>query len=108
MGNLEPARDVMDVRDTVRAYAAMMGRARPGVAYNVCGGRGIRIGDLVDLFRTRARVPVQVEQDPAKMRPNDVPRLVGSHARLTEETGWVPAIPLEQTVDDLLEWWRSQ
>lgn len=108
MGNLEPARDVMDVRDTVRAYVAMMGKARPGVPYNVCGGRGIRIGDLVDLFRSRARVPVQVEQDPAKMRPNDVPRLVGSHARLTDETGWAPAIPLEKTVDDLLEWWRSQ
>jgi GDP-4-dehydro-6-deoxy-D-mannose reductase len=108
MGNLEPERDVMDVRDTVRAYAAMMRDARPGVPYNVCGGRGIRIGDLVDLFRARARVPVQVEQDPAKMRPNDVPRLVGSHARLTEETGWTPTIPLEKTVDDLLEWWRSQ
>lgn len=107
MGNLDPARDVMDVRDTVRAYAAMMRSARPGVPYNVCGGRGIRIGDLVELFRTRAQVPVQLEQDPAKMRPNDVPRLVGSHARLTEETGWTPTIPLEKTVDDLLAWWRA-
>lgn len=108
MGNLEPARDVMDVRDTVRAYVAMMREARPGVPYNVCGGRGIRIGDLVNLFTARARVPVRVEQDPAKMRPNDVPRLVGSHARLTADTGWTPQIALEQTVDDLLEWWRTR
>ena len=107
MGNLDPARDVMDVRDTVRAYAGMMRSARPGTPYNVCGGRAIRIGDLVDLFRSRARVPVSVEQDPAKMRPNDVPRLCGSHARLTSEIGWTPRIPLEQTVDDLLAWWRS-
>ena len=108
MGNLDPARDVMDVRDTVRAYVAIMRHARPGVPYNVCGGRAIRIGDLVDLFRARARVPVSVEQDPAKMRPNDVPRLCGSHARLTAETGWTPSISLEKTVDDLLAWWREQ
>jgi GDP-4-dehydro-6-deoxy-D-mannose reductase len=42
------------------------------------------------------------------MRANDVPRLCGSHARLTTETGWTPRIPLEQTVEDLLEWWRTR
>jgi GDP-4-dehydro-6-deoxy-D-mannose reductase len=73
----------------------------------VCGGRAIRIGDLVDLFRTRARVAVTIEQDPAQMRPSDVPRLRGSHDRLTRDTGWVPVITLEQTVDDLLTWWRA-
>jgi GDP-4-dehydro-6-deoxy-D-mannose reductase len=108
MGNLDPARDVMDVRDTVRAYAVLMQRARPGTPYNVCGGRAIRIGDLVDLFRSRAKVPISVEIDPAKVRPVDAPRLCGSHARLTHETGWTPNVPLEQTVDDLLEWWRGQ
>jgi len=108
MGNLDPERDIMDVRDTVRAYRAMMDRAEPGVPYNVCGGRPIRIGDLVELFRARATRPVDIEQDPARMRPNDVPRLVGSHARLTGATGWTPAVPLEQTVDDLLTWWRTQ
>jgi GDP-4-dehydro-6-deoxy-D-mannose reductase len=108
LGNLDPERDVMDVRDTVRAYRAMVESARPGIPYNVCGGRAIRIGDLVDLFRVRARVTVTIEQDPTKMRPSDVPRLWGSHDRLTEETGWRPSLPLEQTVDDLLEWWRTR
>lgn len=108
MGNLDPERDVMDVRDTVRAYRAMMDGATPGVPYNVCGGRPIRIGDLVDLFRSRARVPIAIEQDPSRMRPNDVPRLAGSHARLTADTGWRPRIPLEQTVEELLGWWRTQ
>jgi GDP-4-dehydro-6-deoxy-D-mannose reductase len=108
MGNLDPERDVMDVRDTVRAYRAMMASAEPGVPYNVCGGRAIRIGDLVELFRSRARVPVSIELDPARMRPSDVPRLWGSHARLTRASAWAPTIPLEQTVDDLLAWWRTQ
>ncbi|MDH4064365.1 MAG: GDP-mannose 4,6-dehydratase [Acidobacteriota bacterium] len=108
LGNLDPERDVMDVRDTVRAYRAMMASAEPGVPYNICGGRPIRIGDLVDLFRARAKRPISVEQDQARLRPNDVPRLFGSHARLTAATGWQPAIALDRTVDDLLAWWRTQ
>jgi GDP-4-dehydro-6-deoxy-D-mannose reductase len=108
MGNLDPARDVMDVRDTVRAYLLIMQGARPGTPYNVCGGRAIRIGDLVDLFRSRAKVSISVEIDPTKVRPVDTPRVCGSHARLTQETGWMPRVTLEETVDDLLEWWRGQ
>jgi len=108
MGNLDPERDVMDVRDTVRAYRALMQAGEPGRPYNVCGGRPIRIGDLVDLFRERAAVPIGLEQDPSRMRPNDVPRLFGSHARLTADTGWTPRIPLEQTVTEMLAWWRTQ
>jgi GDP-4-dehydro-6-deoxy-D-mannose reductase len=108
MGNLDPERDVMDVRDTVRAYRAMMAGAEPGTPYNVCGGHAVRIGDLVDLFRSRARVPVAIELDHARMRPSEVPRLWGSHERITRATGWAPAIPLEQTVDDLLAWWRTE
>ena len=108
MGNMDPERDVMDVRDTVRAYRAMMDGAEAGVPYNVCGGRAIRIGDLVDLFRSRAKTAVAIELDPARLRPSDVPRLWGSHARLSQATDWKPSIPLEQTVEDLLDWWRSQ
>lgn len=108
MGNLDPRRDVMDVRDTVRAYVALMEQGTPGSPYNVCGGRPIRIGDLVELFRSRARVPITIEQDPARMRPSDVPVLYGSHARLTRDTGWTPQVPLEETVDALLDWWRRE
>jgi GDP-4-dehydro-6-deoxy-D-mannose reductase len=107
MGNLEPRRDVMDVRDTVRAYRAMIESARPGVPYNVCSGHAVRIGDLVDLLRARARTAITIEQDPARLRPNDIPVLFGSHARLAADTGWSPRIPLEQTLDDLLDYWRT-
>ena len=108
MGNLEPKRDLSDVRDTVRAYVAMMDGARPGEPYNVCSGKGLSIAELVETFVARARTPVRVVQDPARFRPNDVPLLVGDHQRLTAETGWRPAIPFERTVDDLLEYWRQQ
>lgn len=106
MGNLAPKRDIMDVRDTVRAYRAMMEAARPGVPYNVCAGKPVAIQELVDLFRSRARVPITVEQDPSKFRPNDTPLLAGDATQLTTDTGWSAQIPLQQTVDDLLDYWR--
>ena len=107
MGNLEPRRDIMDVRDTVRAYRALMQSGRPGVPYNVCSGTAIAIRDLVDRFRARAMVPIAVEQDPTRLRPNDVPLLVGDLTRLRTDTGWTPRIDIEQTVDDLLTYWRG-
>jgi GDP-4-dehydro-6-deoxy-D-mannose reductase len=108
LGNIEPRRDFTDVRDTVRAYVAMMARARPGVVYNVASGRAIAVRALVDAFVARARCHVRVVQDQARFRPNDVPLLVGDRSRLTTETGWEPQIPFEQTIDDLLGYWRDR
>ena len=107
LGNLEPRRDLTDVRDTVRAYIAMMERATPGRPYNVCSGRGLAIRELVETLRGRARRDVQIAQDRSLFRPNDPPLLVGDHSRLTADTGWTPQVPFEQTVDDLLAYWRS-
>ena len=107
MGNLESQRDLMDVRDTVRAYRAMMQSAKPGVTYNVCSGKPTAIRSLVDLFVKKSRVKVDVVQDPALFRPNDTPLILGDLSRLRADTGWSPQIPLEKTVDDLLDYWRS-
>jgi GDP-4-dehydro-6-deoxy-D-mannose reductase len=105
-GNLEPKRDLMDVRDTVRAYREMMRAARHGVPYNVCSGHAIAIRELVEMFTLRCRVPVRVQTDRSRFRPKDVPLLLGDHSRLTADTGWVPQLSFEQTVDDLLAYWR--
>lgn len=107
-GNLAPRRDLTDVRDTVRAYAALVERGRPGCVYNVCSGRALAMQDLVDGLRARATVPVTVETDPALFRPHDAPLVLGDCSRLTADTGWQPAIPLEQTLTDLLDYWRAQ
>ena len=108
MGNLASRRDLMDVRDTVKAYRAMMRSATPGIPYNVSSGKSVVIKDLVDLFIGRAKVPIRIEQDPAKFRPVDTAFLQGDHSRLAAATGWVPVIPFEQTVEDLLTYWRDQ
>ena len=108
MGNLESERDMMDVRDTVRAYRAMMKSAQPATPYNVCSGRPTAIRALVDLLTSKARVPIAIEQDPSRLRPNDTPLVLGDHRRLTSDTSWTPQIPLAQTVEDLVSYWRSQ
>lgn len=108
MGNMDPQRDIMDVRDTVRGYRAMMEAATPGGPYNVCSGTATSIRTLVEMFVAKARVGITVTQDPSRFRPNDTPIILGNRARLTRDTGWEPRISLEQTVDDLLTYWRSQ
>ena len=108
VGNLDAERDLTDVRDTVRAYRAIAERGRPGAAYNVCTGRVVRIRALLDLLLARARVPIEVQVDPARYRPHDCPRLVGDNALLRTEIGWSPQIPLERTAADLLAYWRTR
>lgn len=107
VGNLAAARDVTDVRDTVRAYVALMAHGRPGRRYNVCSGRAVPVQALLDGLRARARVPVEVVVDPARMRPVDTPVIVGSHERITADTGWTPDLSLDETLDALLDSWRE-
>jgi GDP-4-dehydro-6-deoxy-D-mannose reductase len=108
VGNLEARRDLTDVRDTVRAYRLIAERGVTARPYNVCSGRAIAIGELLELMLSRARTTVRIRVDPRRYRPNDVPLLVGDPARIEAELGWRPEIPIEQTVTDLLDYWRRQ
>ena len=108
VGNLEARRDLTDVRDTVRAYRAIAERGRPGRAYNVCSGRAVAIREVLEMLLARARVPISVVVDPTRYRPNDQPLVVGDPTRIRTELGWTADIPLERTLDDLLEYWRGQ
>jgi GDP-4-dehydro-6-deoxy-D-mannose reductase len=103
VGNLEVTRDLTDVRDVARAYVMLLERGRAGEAYNVCRGEGARLADLAQRLSARARRPVRIEIDPARLRPADVPWLVGDRTRLEGDTGWRPEIALERTLDEVLE-----
>jgi GDP-4-dehydro-6-deoxy-D-mannose reductase len=107
VGNLESRRDITDVRDTVRAYRALVERGRPRRPYNVCSGRAYLIRDLLDLLVAMARVPLRIEHDTARMRPSDNPLVLGDLSRIREETGWQPLISIERTLGDLLAYWRA-
>jgi GDP-4-dehydro-6-deoxy-D-mannose reductase len=108
VGNLDARRDLTDVRDTVRAYQSIVERGQPGRAYNVCSGRAVAIREVLDMLLSRARVPIQIVDDPPRHRPNDQPIVVGDPTRIRTELGWRAEIPLEKTLDDLLESWRGQ
>ena len=106
VGNLESRRDLTDVRDTVQAYRALADRGSPGTVYNVCSGRAYRMRDLLETLVARARVEVEVRTDPERLRPNDTPLLLGDPSRIKQATGWEPRVPIEQTLADLLDYWR--
>ncbi|MGE0392799.1 MAG: GDP-mannose 4,6-dehydratase [Vicinamibacterales bacterium] len=108
VGNLTARRDLTDVRDVARAYRLILERGVSGTVHNVCSGTTHAMQAIVDGLCARVAVPVRVEPDPARYRPNDTPVVVGSHARLTAATGWEPTIPFDRMLDDLLDYWRGR
>jgi GDP-4-dehydro-6-deoxy-D-mannose reductase len=108
VGNLDTQRDLTDVRDTVRAYQLIALRGVPGRPYNVCSGHAAAIRDVLDMLVALARLPIQIRVDPALFRPNDVPVLRGDPRRLREELGWAPTISLEESLTDILDYWRKE
>ena len=108
VGNLEAKRDISDVRDVVRAYVLLMERGRPGIPYNVASGVARPIRSVLDALIAQSKVPVTVELDPERLRPNDTPILVGDAGRLRAATGWTPEIGFDRMLTDLLEYWRAE
>ena len=107
VGNLDARRDMTDVRDVVEAYDVMMTAAPAGRPFNICSGRAWKVRDLLDELLHFARVPIRVTIDQSRLRPVDVPVVQGDGARIRSELGWSPKIPVEQTLSDTLEWWRT-
>lgn len=109
VGNLEARRDFTDVRDIVRAYwLALDGKCEPGEAYNICSGTDYRIKDVLDTLIEMSGQKVEIKEDPARLRPSDVPVLVGDASKFHAATGWEPKIPYEQTLADMIDYWRAE
>lgn len=108
VGNLDASRDLHDVRDTVRAYAAIAERGEPGRIYNVCAGQAFKIRDVLDRLVRMSRVKVTITVDPDRYRPSDNLIVWGDRTRIERELGWAPAIPLDRTLKDLLDYWRKE
>jgi GDP-4-dehydro-6-deoxy-D-mannose reductase len=108
VGNLEAARDYTDVRDMVRAYLLAVEKCDPGEVYNIASGKAIKIADVLNLMLGMSKVKVEVKQDPKRMRPSDVPILIGDSSKFMAKTGWKPEISFEKTAEDLLNYWRER
>ena len=107
-GDLSPARDFLDVRDVVAAYLALMDRGEHGRIYNVCSGSTLTIGDGLEILLGLSGAAIEVAPDPSRMRPAEIPRLVGDPSRLRKTTGWQPVHAFKDTLRDLLEAARRQ
>lgn len=111
VGNLESQRDFLDVRDVVRAYLSLLAGANElpmRSVFNICSGQRIRISKVLDMLLSFASVPIQVEQDPSRLRPSEIPSTEGSYALLKKQTGWTPKIGFEQTLLDILSEYRRK
>jgi GDP-4-dehydro-6-deoxy-D-mannose reductase len=108
VGNLDARRDMTDVRDVVDAYVRIMDAGERGRAYNVCSGVAWRIRDLLDKLLALATVPITVETDPARLRPSDMPIMQGDATRLRAELDWSPTRRIEDSLRDILEYWRGR
>ena len=107
VGNLDAKRDFTDVRDTVRAYWLLLQKGAPGEVYNIASGRAVAIREMLDILLSNSNIKISVEVDAARLRPSDVPILQGDYSKTRDLTGWEPTIPLEQTLKDLLDYWRA-
>lgn len=110
VGNLDAERDMLDVRDVTMAYAIAAQRARelpPRTILNVASGTAYRIGDLLERLIALSNVPITVERDPARMRPADLPTIVGDASLARELLGWAPEYRFDQTLAEILAYCRN-
>lgn len=108
VGNLEARRDFTDVRDMVRGYWLALEKCEPGEVYNLCSGKAYSIQQVLDLLLGMTKTKIEVRQDRLRLRPSDVPVLLGDRTKFTKATGWEPVIPFEQTLRDMLDFWRAR
>ena len=107
-GDLSSERDFTDVRDVVHAYRLLIDKGVSEERYIICSGKSTPVKRIVEILLDFAKMKIRHEIDPQRNRPSDTPVLYGSHAKLTQATGWKPEIPLEQTLSDLLDWYRAK
>lgn len=102
VGNLSAKRDFSDVRDVVRAYRLLMQKGCAGETYNVGSGHAVSIQEILDILLDYSTESIVIEQNPARMRPSDVPVMVADIAKLKADTGWQPTYTLTETLVTML------
>lgn len=109
VGNVDSMRTIMDVRDAVRAYWILTEKCPPGEVYNVAGDTTVKVGDVAKKLAKMSTVKnIKIKIDKRLLRPSDVTLQIPSCAKFKKQTGWKPRIPLEQTLQDTLDYWRMK
>ena len=108
VGNLDAQRDFSDVRDMVKAYWLIVQKGNPGQIYNLGTGQAVPVQNILDQLLALSTIPITIAIDQAKFRPIEVPVIYADIAKVHRDTGWQPEIPLSQTLQDTLDYWRSK
>lgn len=108
VGNLEAQRDFCDVRDIVAAYALLVQKGQAGQTYNVGSGQAVSVQHILNVLLGMAKVPITTRQNPARMRPSDVPVIQADIKKLQATVPWAPQYTLTDTLQETLDYWRAQ
>ena len=108
VGDIDVTRDFTDVSDVLRAYEFILSHGHNGEVYNVCSGNERSLRVLLEMLLSLAGVKADIVRDSARFRPSGQPRVCGSHAKLTEHTGWLPEVPIEETLLNLYHFWENK
>lgn len=106
VGNLDSVRTITHVKDAVRAYWTLLEKCPPGEVYNIGGEETATIGEILEVLKSHATVPISHEVDPARLRPSDVTLQIPDISKFKKATGWAPQITMQQTLVDLLNFHR--
>jgi nucleoside-diphosphate-sugar epimerase len=98
----------LDVKDAVKAYWLLVNTCTPGQVYNIGGTETMTVGEMLNKLIALSSVKnIQIEVDPKRLRPSDVTLQIPSIDKFTQETGFKPEIKFDNTLEDLLNYWRD-
>ena len=106
VGSLDTIRDFTDVKDTVGAYIVVMNKGIGGEAYNIGSGIGIKMGEIVEKLVALSNTEISIVSDQSRMRPHDIPKMIANSAKI-KALGWSTTIPLEETLQRIMSWYRN-
>ena len=107
VGNLDAVRDYNHVKDIVHGYWLALEKGEPGEVYNICGGEATRIGEIITILERIVERKLPYSVDPQRLRPSDVPLLLGDSTKFRKQTGWEPKLTFEDAMRDLVAHWRE-
>ncbi|UCG30547.1 MAG: GDP-mannose 4,6-dehydratase [candidate division WOR-3 bacterium] len=108
LGNVEAKREFLNVNDIIGAYTLALEKCVGGETYNVAGGEGYTISELVKVFAALSKKTFELKVNPTKIRKNDIPVLLGDGTKFSQLTGWSPKVKIEKTIEDILNYWRAK
>lgn len=108
VGNLDTLRDFTDVRDIVRGYVMLLENGKIGESYNIGSGNVVKVKDILEKLVSLSNKEIKIEIDKEKFRPVDVPIVQCDNAKIRKDTEWIPEISIDETLKDVLEYWRGK